>query len=141
MHPTVTNVCQESLDQQISTASYRVDIARNNMFILQQKVQRRLETLSKRLSNIKTAIEESFNRDESLLAANDRLEPQIEKFQLTWGQRLNMAESGIEYEIMAMEKLLREQQALKTRVTPAKKFESSGQNATSDEGQWNDGPI
>ena len=130
MHAAATNVCQESLDQQITVASYRVDVARNNMFILQRKVERRLETLYQRLSNIKTAIEATFTPDECLLATKERIESQIEKVRLTWGQRLNMAESGIEYEIMAMEKLRREKQALEMRNAPASGLEVFGQDTS-----------
>ena len=132
--PAAINVDKESLDQQISSARHRVDIARNNLYILQRKVQRRLDILSERLFKIETAIEETSNPDATLFAAKDRIESLTEKIQLTWGQRLNMAESGVEYQIMAMEKLIRDKEALRTRKATANAIEMPGLKASANGG-------
>lgn len=109
------------------------------MYILQQKSQRRLEILSERLSNTEMAIEETSNPDASLVATKDRIESQMEKVQLTWGQRLNMAESGVEYEIMALGKLTRKKQALEKTKTPAEEIEVPEPMASVKGGRWING--
>ena len=114
------------------------------MLILKQKVQRRLQILSQRLSNIETAISEISNPDESLLATRDSIGSKMEKIQLTWGQRLNMAESGVKYEIIAREKLMREKQSLKQCLkmesAPAEEIAPPGQKFLVDWGRGNDEP-